>query len=177
VSDLSPAIQQIKAFLKDPAFARLFNSIAKTALFKYLSSGTQTVAVSNSPVKLTLFDTSVFDLDSAYSTSTSLFTAQVAGYYDLKAWCQFDNVSATAAAMQIIMRLCKNGVGTDSSGGCTFNNVASPPSNRWFVTVGGKTHLAIGDTISCYISASDGVNTGSLTASNATIMGNLISAG
>ena len=173
VSDLSPAIQQIKKFLKDPAYAWLFSSNGKSGQFSTYSSGTQsvpTLASGATGTTMTLFNNKYFDLDTCFNTGTGLFTAQIKGIYDFSAFCQFDNSGSTAASMQIILRLIKNG---SIVGGGSFNNVPSPPDDRWFVSITAKMQLNIGDTVNVQCNNTDGVGTGNLTASNAGFFGNL----
>lgn len=173
VSDVSPAIQQIKKFLHDPAYAWLFKSVGKSGQFSARSSGTQSVATFNTAttaVALTLFNTVDFDLDAAYNSGTCVFTAPVAGIYDFTGFCQFDNAGSTAASMQIILRLMKNGANIN---GGSFTNVTSPPGNRWYVTTTLKVKLVAGDLISLSANNTDGVGTGATTASNAGFFGNL----
>lgn len=115
---------------------------------------TQTV-VADGTYYVVEFGTEGFDPGSVYSTSTYRYTAPVAGYYLVTAKLQVDNGTATAASMEILMSVFKNGVAVDYISGGT--SVASPPGSRWYPTLSGMVQLAAGEYIDIRMAPNDGV--------------------
>lgn len=173
VSDLAPAIQQIKKFLLDPANGNLFKSIGQSAQFKARSSSFQVVPTSAIATKLIVFDTEDFDLDSIYDPVINTFVAKVKGIYNFWAGVQVDNAGSVAATLQLIMRLARNNNGTDGSSGSVVNIVPSPAGNRWWINTFGKVSLNVGDSMQVWMQNSDGTNTANTNVSNGYFCGEL----
>lgn len=108
-----------------------------------------------------LAQTELFDPDGCFAPS--VYTAKIAGIYRVSAFAQVDNDTGAAATMEITLSVVKNGAVTLLASG---DNTPSPSGARWYPKVMGTVQLAAGDTIGIYISANDGVNSGSVNASN-----------
>lgn len=80
--------------------ADLASNVAGTGpAFSAYKSGNQTIS-SSVDTKLT-FDLEEFDASSCYDTSTSRFTPNVAGYYQVNFQCDMGGISTTAGIMNI----------------------------------------------------------------------------
>lgn len=98
-----------------------------------------------------------------YNAGTYRYTAPAPGAYLLTANLQVDNVSGTAATMELSLTAVKNGSTIARAAG---TSVASPPGGRWYPKLGTTIVLAAGDTVEIQLTATDAVNSGSVTVSN-----------
>ena len=109
------------------------------------------------------FNVSEYDPFARYNTSTRRYTAPIAGAYLITANTQVDNVSGTAAAMELSLTAVKNGTTVIRAAG---TSVANPPGGRWYPKIDTTVVLALGDTVEIQLTAQDGVGTGTVSVSN-----------
>ena len=109
------------------------------------------------------FNVSEYDPFARYNTSTRRYTAPIAGAYLITANTQVDNVSGTAAAMELSLTAVKNGTTVIRAAG---TSVANPPGGRWYPKIDTTVVLALGDTVEIQLSAQDNVGTGTVSVSN-----------
>lgn len=136
------------------------------------TGGTTSIPTTNVATKVQV-NSIEYDPDSCYNVATYEYIAPVAGYYHVDADIQCDNVTGTAASMEISIDVYKN-AGPGNLG--TTTSVASPPGDRWNANISGGIQLAAGDKLSMYVTAQDGVGTGTVGASNGSLSVNLIKA-
>lgn len=120
------------------------------------SAGNQNVAVDGTPDVLTIFTSVAFG-----GISGSAFTAPATGVYEVSADIQIDNVDGTAASMEVTLMILGNSVQAASVLAGQVNNAA-----LWAASISGLVSVTSGQTIEIAVSASDGVGTGNVTASN-----------
>jgi hypothetical protein len=103
-----------------------------------------------------------FDTDAAFATN--VFTARLAGLYQVSFYIQVDNGTAVPATMETLGRFLKNGVtiAVPARGDST----PTPNGNRWWVQCSALIALAAGDTLKAQFAADDTVGTGDVTLSN-----------
>lgn len=99
-----------------------------------------------------------------YDGPNSRFVAPVGGAYNVTAELQVDNTTGSAGTMEISCRAVINGTTVAISRG---DSVANPPGSRWYPTLGGMVPLNAGDTLEIQLAFNDGVNSGTVTVSNA----------
>jgi hypothetical protein len=109
------------------------------------------------------FNSSEYDPFARYNTSTRRYTAPIAGAYLITANTQVDNVSGTAATMELSLTAVKNGATVLRAAGVA---VSSPPGGRWYPQLNTTVVLALGDTVEIQLTAEDGIDTGTVTVSN-----------
>jgi hypothetical protein len=109
------------------------------------------------------FNSSEYDPFARYNTSTRRYTAPIAGAYLITANTQVDNVSGTAATMELSLTAVKNGATVLRAAGVA---VSSPPGARWYPQLNTTVVLALGDTVEIQLTAEDGIDTGTVTVSN-----------
>lgn len=117
----------------------------------------QAVTADNTPYKMTL-DAAILNPASAFNIGSSRYIAPASGTYHLDVTSQFDNVSATAANVQVIVTVYKNG-SPATEGIAMFDDTPSPNGGRWSTPFGGIIALNSGDYLECYATINDGVGT------------------
>lgn len=122
--------------------------------------GAQTIAINGTPYKCT-FDTVHFNpAPIPFNTTTSRYIAPVDGYYQFNVTSQFDNSTGTAAGMQVILNLYRNGI---SYGVGDLDSTPSPNGARWTPSFSGIVKLLQNEYIEVFAEIDDGVNTGNIT--------------
>lgn len=113
------------------------------------------------------FDQILIDPNSCCDAGNARYIAKVAGVYSVSSHVQLDNNGGTPASMEISIITAINGNPTGKNLQTNGDGTPSPTGQRWYVSVNGLVQLNVNDYIEIWISADDTVNTGSLTASNA----------
>lgn len=132
----------------------------------YASASSKSVTADNTPVKIE-FDTAIINPSGAWNTTNFEYTAPATGVYEVSARAQIDNDDATASGMEITMGIYVNNVSQPGGGG---TSVASPPGARWYPVIPGQfVSLAENDVLDIRLAANDGVGTGDVTISVASV--------
>lgn len=129
--------------------------------------GSQAIDIDGAGHKV-LYDTEMFDPDSAFDTGTNKYICPVDGIYRVDAHVQVDNsltVPGDASNMELGFRVGLNG-NTTAQEIYSGTSVASPPGSRWYLVMSGLTRANANDSIEVFINAGDGTNTGQVTLAN-----------
>lgn len=105
-----------------------------------------------------------FDPSGVFNIAASRFVAPAAGVYHLDVGTQFDNDTGTAATMEVIISLYKNGIASGEGIG-DADSTPSPNGSRWTPQFSGLITLAQNDFLEVWVVASDGVNSGNINMS------------
>jgi hypothetical protein len=122
----------------------------------------QTVPADGTSTKVALASAPINPAPAPFDTAQNRYVAPAAGYYRVDFSCQFDNVDATPATMEIIAGLFKNGVLVGNGLGDT-DGTPSPNGDRWSPSFSGIVQLAANDYLEVFVEANDGVGTGDVT--------------
>jgi len=135
-------------------------------------AGDGNINVDTNPHRV-LFNNKVFDDYTLFSVINNNYTCPVAGLYQVSAEVQIEDVSAVPADIEFSFYLGKNGSG--GVGSCAVGmQIPSPSGSRWYPIFSGMCLAAAGDTLACYVTANDGVNTGAVKLSNGYFTINLV---
>ncbi len=102
--------------------------------------------------------------DSVYDTATSKYIAPVTGIYQVNAYVQCDNLTASNTTMECSFSSYINGIQTGSVAGGVSSK--DPNGQRRYPQASGFVRLNAGDGLQMVFQANDGINTGSVNLSN-----------
>lgn len=119
----------------------------------------QSISINGTPVKIAFASAPINPSPSPFNTTTYRYVAPAGGTYQVQFSSQFDNNTGTAAGMEVIVGLYKNGASVGSGLG-DIDNTPSPNGARWSPGFSGFITLATNDYIEIFAEVSDGVNTG-----------------
>lgn len=126
------------------------------------TSGAQIVLVNTNGHTIN-FNSSEYDPQGRYNTSTYRYTVPVPGAYRISANLQVDNNTGQTSTMELSLRAIKNSSVVARAAG---TSVANPPGSRWYPQLNTVVVLAAGDTVEIQLAANDTVNSGTVTVSN-----------
>jgi hypothetical protein len=134
------------------------------AVASYPASAThiapQTVAVTGAAIKCTLDTVHFNPAPIPFNTTTYRYIAPVDGYYLVTCSTQIDNATGTAATMQCILSVYKNGSDYGSGG---IDATPSPNGARWAPTLSTMVKLLQNEYVEVFLTCEDGVDTGNVT--------------
>jgi hypothetical protein len=139
------------------------NSAIAAAAVNYEAQGTntapQSIDADGVAVKIDVSDAPINPAPAPMDVALDRYVAAVAGNYIVAVSSQFDNVDASAAGVEVLLGLYKNGA---DAGMGDSDGTPSPNGLRWSPAFTTMIRLAANDYLELFVEVSDGVGTGSI---------------
>jgi hypothetical protein len=134
-----------------------------SSIASYRAQGTaaapQSIDADGVAVKVVIGSAPINPAPAPMDTALNRYVAPAAGTYAVAVASQFDNVDATAASVEVLLGLYKNGA---DAGMGDADGTPSPNGLRWSPTFTTLIDLAANDYLELFVEVADGVGTGSV---------------